>query len=484
MVGIVSFRTSAKSESKTCLPAGRENCLLFTTKGGAIELLKSPLSVQLEVTDACNYKCPHCYHLDNSCQFSSTVPTSRGRAAALGDNKLRIIADKIFDAEIFSLILTGGEPFLRPRICVELVAEASSRNILSSINTNLSLLKLETLAQLIDAGLSSMLVSCPSTDPDVYSQMTGGGKLKQFEDKLNLLKTSDIRFTINMVVNKVNLRQIRQTAQDMADKGISSFAATPMSYNPASPLFELALSREEVSHLADDLVLMGDELGIKVDLAEALPKCLFSDMVIARRPSFIRRQCQAGRTTMSVGCDGSVRPCSHNQDKYGNLATESICDVWARMESWRNKDFIPPKCGQCAMLSSCLGGCRVNAKTSSGNYQGEEPWSADSLEEKFPIFTTILTPIKYNTMFVFANSLRWRMETEDVALVCTRTPVNTTAVSKELLEFIRSLNNILPMTFGEIAETFGFPANDPKYLGIMQRLEAKEFIFRSNTERR
>lgn len=439
-------------------------------------MLRAPLTVQLEVTDQCNLRCQHCYHLDNSC---STTGTSPSRGKGLGDAAMLELAEEAIQAGVFSLVLTGGEPLLRYSLCAEIARRAAAANVLCTVNTNLILADEHILRLLISAGVDSLLVSCPSMDAETYRLMTGGGDLSQFLSKLRLLQELAIRHTVNIVVNHANLHEIPETVDRMARLGLRAVGVTPMSHNPANPRQDLALSADEVAQLTEELLALGEQHSVKVDIVEALPKCLFGEKVIQSRASFMRRQCQAGRTTMSIGCDGQGRPCSHNQDHYGNVLEVGFPEVWSRMSAWRTAAFIPDKCARCAMLSSCLGGCRVNAKAIGGSYGAEEPWSRDALPERFPVYGEYPDPVRAETHFSFASHLRWRVEGNDSAVICSKTPVNTTAVSLELLQFIKELREALPGTVSEIAHRFGFAEDDAKLLQIIRRLESKEFIFRS-----
>ena len=91
---------------------------------------------------------------------------------------------------------------------------------------------------------------------------------------------------------------------------------------------------------------------------------------------FTSRRCVAGITTMTVSYDGSVRPCSHIDVSSGNLLREDFSTIWTRMDIWSKGLYIPSECELCSLLPLCGGGCRMEAKTRTGNIKSLDPYSS------------------------------------------------------------------------------------------------------------
>ena len=281
--------------------------------------LTKPLTAQLEITDHCNFKCRHCYHLDFPSGFISND---------VKDDEILQLAETLTKEGIFTIVLTGGEPLTRKKVARQATRYLKSHNVEVMLNTNLMAMDQETLNDLMSNNLDVVLVSCPASDPEVYQYMTGGGDYQRFENNLKQLVLMNARFSVNMVVNKYNLSLIRQTAEKMQSLGIKSFGATPMGLNSQSPDLKNFMSQNEVSNLVDQLILINKELGLSVDIFEALPKCTFKQEVRDGDWSFLKRRCQAGKTIVSISNNGDVRPCSHNNKSYGNLFNESLSTIW------------------------------------------------------------------------------------------------------------------------------------------------------------
>ena len=370
-----------------------------------MQSLTKPISTQIEITDLCNLKCRHCYHLDFDCKINSHD---------VSDDQVMLMATKLVESQVFSVVITGGEPLIRKSLTRQLVAYLKGCNIDVSLNTNLQLLDTETLDNFVANRLDGMLISCPATDPEIYRIMTGGGDVSRFLDKLKLVVDHKQHFSVNMVVNRRNLGHIRQTAKSLHNMGVKIFGATPMGLNAENPDLENLLNLSDVRTLVEELVWVRENLGMEVDIFEALPKCAFSPHIRKTNLSFLNRKCQAGKTIISVANNGDVRPCSHNPAVYGNILYEHLTVIWQRMNEWRDFQTVPNRCQDCKMLANCFGGCRITAKACTGDCRGEDPWmdSPILIDDRPTRIKPEISP--YPEMRItFSETFRWRQEAGD-----------------------------------------------------------------------
>lgn len=434
--------------------------------------MKVPLNVQIEITDKCNLFCPHCYHFDNG----------DGRLKPsfdLSDDSILTIAEKLIEAKVFGVILTGGEPTLRKDLMIALVSRFKKSNMYVSANTNLIAMTEKFLGELLGAHINGFLVSCASSDPVSYGRATGGGKYQKFEENLQTLIASGAHFSINMVVNRNNLDQIRTTASRMAELGVKNFGATPMALNAECPLVSQFLPISDIHRIFTDLLWVEKNLGMTIDVFEALPKCLYPQEVLEANPPFVSRSCQAGRTIASIACNGDVRPCSHDLKVFGNLLCEDLATIWSRMIYFRSEDSIPSACSSCAVASKCRGGCRMNALGFNGAEGGTDPWMSSCLDEWHDRIThnDRGQEIIATTVLSFASVFRWRKEEEGFYTACTQSTRNAVIVNEPLLQFILAVREMLPMNVAELKRAFHVEGDDTDFLRVLRELLRKEFIF-------
>jgi MoaA/NifB/PqqE/SkfB family radical SAM enzyme len=164
--------------------------------------LSLPTQIQLEITDKCNLRCPHCFNYD-TCSYGTN--DSKDLSVSEMDSIARIIVEN----EIFSVVLTGGEPLTKPDLLFRLLAYFIQNDVVTSINTNLLLLDQSIIDRLLKLVAGGLLVSCPSSDPKMYRKMTGGGDYSVFKRKLELLVESGVSFSVNMGVYKMYFYHFR-----------------------------------------------------------------------------------------------------------------------------------------------------------------------------------------------------------------------------------------------------------------------------------
>lgn len=434
-----------------------------------MSLLTRPLTAQLEITDKCNFRCRHCYHLDFDCKKDSKD---------LPDEQVMLMATKLSENHIFSLVITGGEPLVRKGLTKKLVKYFKQKNIDVSLNTNLQLLDPKTLDDLMTNRLDGMLISCPSVDSKIYNYMTGGGEFLRFLSKLKMVLKWKQHCSVNMVVNRHNFGYIRETAIYMRDLGVEIFGATPMGMNLQNPDTENLLTLTEVRALIEELVWIKENLGLKVDIFEAIPKCTFPSWVRGRDLSFLNRKCQAGKTIISVANNGDIRPCTHNPDVYGNILNEELTAIWQRMVGWRNFQNVPGRCTTCKIFSNCHGGCRITAKACTGDCRGEDPWM-DLLNTsgEWPAKVKSDIALDSELIVIFAKTFRWRHENEDNYLISsTRNNRNLTIVNGQLFNFVKRLREIAPLSLEDLAKFVQCSFTDNEFGRVIKLLATREFI--------
>jgi len=431
-------------------------------------MLRLPAYVQLEITDACNLRCKHCYHFN-----TDEMPRSQN----LSDEQTILLVEKLIESQVYSLTITGGEPLTRFVLTGQAVEMAKKAGLFVSINSNLLLLTDEMLAHLSTNGLDSFLVSCPASDPEVFRQITRCGDYRRFRAKLLLLLESGISCLVNMVATQSNLHLVRSTALDLAKLGVERFAVTPASLNVGHPDFGGLLTASQTLALLEDLRWCVEELGLRVDMLEPLPKCFLPPWCWGEDYAFTRRACQAGRMSASISNTGDVRPCSHNPIVYGNLLTESLETIWGKMSIYRaGKDgVVPIICQYCPALTACNGACRTNALAVTGRLDQPERLTVGHIT--WPQRQPSEIAISDDFVVGFVGRVRWRKETAGNYSVTSRSNhTNLLVVNEELFNFICWLEKSLPLTVREL-KGYCSDGSDREVLPtILRSLIKKDFI--------
>lgn len=405
--------------------------------------LSLPLTAQLEVTDFCNHRCIHCYNLDSEIK---NRPVRK-----VDDETVLACAQKLIDNQIFSVIVTGGEPLLKKELTKKVIRLLKANNTRVSLNTNLTLADDDFISFLKEQNVG-VLTSCPSGVAGSFAKLVGIDNYSVFEANITKLVAAGVRFTVNMVVTKDNLQEVRITAEKMKALGCKSFAATPMGLNVEYPRLDLLLSVDEVRAVIADLLWIEETLKMRVDVLEALPKCVFPDEVLKGKHAFLNRKCQAGRTVIAVSCDGDVRPCAHNPNSYGNLLEEDLRDIWQRMSDWRSMQYIPEECKDCAWLNRCNGGCRTSAKVFNGGWDTKDMWCTGKVTTPLPSQKKQPMDLNPEARLKMTENIRIRPEGEDAYLIYNKEDDVYFMVNGVFYDFIRMLQEKKEFRYGELCD--------------------------------
>jgi len=170
---------------------------------GQQQLFEFPLFLEVEVSYACNYRCPKCPRL------------------ALGHGaKVDFLSDELLDklfkeAKIYKMpsvgLSHGGEPLMRKNIC-DIIRRARDSLILDClIHTNGSLLNEDLSAELIESGLTKINFSLDAASVETYSKVRAGGDYDTVVKNINMflkvrkkIGKSYPRVRVSFVVSREN----------------------------------------------------------------------------------------------------------------------------------------------------------------------------------------------------------------------------------------------------------------------------------------
>lgn len=365
------------------------------------------------------------------------------------DDTVLACAQKLIDNNIFSVIVTGGEPLLKKELTKKVIRLLKENQTRVSLNSNLTLVDDDFVGFLKELKVG-VLTSCPSGVASSFSRLVGVDNYAIFESKIKKLVVAGVHFTVNMVVTKENLHEVRTTAEKMCAIGCKSFAATPMGLNVEYPRLDLLLSVEEVRGVIADLLWIEENLKMKVDILEALPKCVFPEEVLKGKHHFLNRKCQAGRTVIAVSCNGDVRPCAHNPYSYGNLLKEDLRNIWQKMSDWRSMQYIPEECKACSWLNHCNGGCRTSAKVFNGDWNQKDMWCTGKLTTPPPSQKKQSIGLKTNTRLRMTDNIRIRPEGEDAFVIYNKENDVYFMINDVFYNLIKSFQEKHEFTFDEL----------------------------------
>lgn len=406
--------------------------------------LVAPLMAHLEITNVCNHRCIHCYKLDSD--------LNNRPKDLVNDDVIIQNVHKLIEGGILQIIITGGEPLLKKNLVKRIINIANQRDVSVSINTNLTLADDEIITFLSKTN-TRILTSCPSGLESSFEKITITKNFDTFKNNLKKAINAGIKTTVNMVITKDNIHEIRQTATTIKNLGCTSFCTTPVALNMDYPRHDLLLSKDDITRVINDILWVEAELGMKVDILDGLPKCVFPKNILTEEHLFLYRRCQAGRTFIAVSPNGDVRPCANTNESYGNIHSTSLADIWNNMQAWRSDLIIPAECHGCLWVNRCLGGCRTNAKALTGKWNGTDIWEPTPILESPPSHAKQVK-LDNDSILRINPAVKFRKEADDVYLAYSIKNRTFCMLNESLRQYISLIQESKEIKYGEILSKY------------------------------
>jgi len=362
--------------------------------------MKIPYSAQFEIEEGCTHKCLHCYN------ESPSVKRNLKSAS-------KEIIDAVSKEDIFSIVLTGGEPLLAgPKIKYAL-RKFSDSNMDISINTNLYLLNRGHIESFKEFDIDGVLTSILGPNASVHDSITGvRGSFYRVLNSLEQLVSNDIKASANMVVLPQNKEFVYETGKMLMDKvGLRVFCATPVVPNYDLSINNLLTKKEYIGAL-DDLLALSKDHGIFTDVLHPTLPCIFdSEKQREEYQYFLKnRACGAAQSTLTISADGGVRPCSHSDKVYGNILESPLIEIIGKMGKWVNKKLTPANCDPCTYEQYCGGGCRVSSEVISGDIDGQHHYMGSPIVGKENVLRESKKMPNFHSLEKISKNLKFRKE--------------------------------------------------------------------------
>jgi radical SAM protein with 4Fe4S-binding SPASM domain len=340
-----------------------------------------PLVVSWNLTRKCNLKCPHCYINATTQELKNELTTEESKN----------LIDQICEVSRPLLILSGGEPLLRPDV-YELVRYGASKGLKMGLGSNGSLIDAIAAKRLKDAGIETVSISLDSHIPEQHDEFRGvGGSWEKSVGAIKALQENGVLVQVNTTLTQQNYDQIDDIMSLAENLGVENFH-----------LFFLVPTGRGVK--MTDISPAKYENMIKTTFAKVAkhklnvrPSCAPQFMRIAKDMGLDMsrwiRGCLAGLYYCRVYPNGDITPCPYLPIKLGNIREKSFKEIWFNSDMFktlRDFDALKGRCGICEHRAIC-GGCRARAYGLSsdfidycgdlhepaelkGDYLTEDPW--------------------------------------------------------------------------------------------------------------
>jgi heme b synthase len=350
--------------------------------------------VAWEITRSCNLSCVHCRAAACRGPYPDELDTDR----CLG------LLDEIAGFAQPVVILTGGEPLLRPDV-YQIAAYGTALGLRMVLATNGTRVDDAVARRLIGAGIRRVSVSLDGLDAashDAFRQVPGA-----FDGALAgiaALRAAGLEFQVNTTVTRENLSQlpgILALAERLGAAAHHIFLLVPTGRGR-----DLAGQEIDAAAYERTLEWFHDRSGacalqLKATCAPHYFRILRQQRGQARtavaadgnRPGpgpdggagkdahplhAATRGCLGGSSFCFISHTGQVQPCGYLELDCGQVRERGFREIWETSRIFadlRDLNRYGGKCGRCEFIRVC-GGCRARAYEATGDYLAEEPLCA------------------------------------------------------------------------------------------------------------
>ena len=314
------------------------------------------LIIAWELTAACNLSCRYC-------RASASHEPDQGE---LDTDEAKRFVESIAPLKPM-LILSGGEPLLRPDL-FQIIRLAVSLGIRVSLASNGTLITSGLAEEIADSGVSRVSISLDGADAAMHDHGRGQGSFERSIKGIENLR-GRVDFQINFTVTQKNqseLIRIFDLAEKLGAAALHIFFLVPTGRGREEDVITPVRQEEMLRQIEGEM----DRRTLEVQVTCA------PQYARLKKPGHGRGSggCLAGRRFVFVSRKGEVYPCGYLPLRVGSVREKNFIEIWENSPELQalREGRLKGKCGRCEFSRSC-GGCRARAYALTGDYLQSDP---------------------------------------------------------------------------------------------------------------
>ena len=339
--------------------------------------IKAPRIIAWEITRSCNLSCAHCRA---AAEFGAY-------AGELSLDQIKETIDDIVTISNPIIILTGGEPLMRPDIW-EIVDYCHEKGAMPVIGTNATLITEEIAQKMAEHKIPRISVSVDFPTAAEHDEFRGEPGC--FDDTIRgikIAKAAGIGVQINTTVTTLNadkIEPIHDLAESLEVDAFHIFMLVPT--GRGSELLEQELPPEEYESVLEWAYERQKTSPLHFKPTDAphyyriiRQKAKEEGKKVTREEyglDAMTRGCLGGITFCFISHVGDLQPCGYFDMQLGNVKEQPFSQIWTESKVFndlRDYSLLKGKCGACEYKAVC-GGCRARALEITGDYLESEPY--------------------------------------------------------------------------------------------------------------
>lgn len=328
-----------------------------------------PKVVSWNVTQACNLRCPHCY-------LAAGKPAPRELSTEEGFE----LIDQLSSLGTQLLILTGGEPLVRPDLCA-LAQHASERGLMVVLGTNGTLIDEKIAQQLKASGVQGVGISLDSLDAAKHDAFRGlWGAWEKAVHAMDVCISQGLEVAIQTSVLPMNYDEIPQLIAYAYGKGARAFNAYFLvCTGRGEKLTDITPQQYEVLlNYLIDAQAQYPRMFVRAKCAPHIKRLAHEKLAcvqVGTAGLLTSVGCPAGSSYLRITPEGDITPCPYLPFVLGNISKTALRQIWESSETLHKLRTLElrGRCGICEFKKLCVG-CRARAFALTRDLLGEDPW--------------------------------------------------------------------------------------------------------------
>jgi SynChlorMet cassette radical SAM/SPASM protein ScmE len=353
------------------------------TGQSAPQVMRTPRSVDIEVTSRCNLRCRYCYYYDNPAVEYQDLPTGEWLQ----------FFDELGKCVIMDVTLQGGEPFIRKDL-PQLIEGICRNRMRFAILSNGTLIDDAIAAFLADTNRCDYVqVSIDGSGPETHDACRGKGSFEDALRGIRILQRYNVPVAVRVTIHRHNVHDLDAIAHLLLeDLGLGGFSTNSAGYlgSCRHSAEEIMLTTQERQKAMETLLRLSELYDGRIS-AQAGPLAegeMWQKMEEARAhgtPSFpdggYLTGCGCHNSKINVRADGIISPCSMLPHmELGRINKDSLIEIWQQhhdLLQLRRRHTISLTtfefCKGCPYIPYCTGNCPGLAYTMIGQVDHPSP---------------------------------------------------------------------------------------------------------------
>ena len=338
------------------------------------------------MTRTCNLECRHCYMSADGNAHNDELTTDEAKA----------FIDNLADFNVPALLLSGGEPLLRPDV-FELASYASERGVRPTLSTNGTLITEEAARRIKEAGITYVGVSLDGlSDVNDYFRRHDGAYDAAMRGIRNCVAAGQ-RVGLRFTINEHNILELDKIFDFIERENIERACFYHLVYaGRGEAMTHEDVTREESRRAMDTILRRARDFerrGLKKEILTVDNHCDGIYMYLCAKrdgdeelASHIMRHIsmnggnRSGIAFGAVDPTGNVHPDQFTQaHTFGNIREKKFSEIWTEAADpiqaglKDRKRLLKGRCARCRFLDMCNGNFRARAEQATGDYWESDP---------------------------------------------------------------------------------------------------------------